>query len=154
MLVENRYGSHAVSARSEINRTDFSGSPSFASMLEQARQPAPAKVAMADSANDFDTAKADFTRMTRKQMFDWVNQQIKSGKMTLDESTPFITMTVRSDANGQPVDVDTDTEPMNFINSARGAIDGARWRNDAADVQYWSKALESMLKHQRVSIQA
>ncbi len=65
MLVENRYGSRAVSARSDINRTESSGSASFAAVLDQARQQTPAKVAVADTANDSDTAKADFSRMTR-----------------------------------------------------------------------------------------
>lgn len=32
--------------------------------------------------------QADFTRMTRKEVFDWMNDQIRSGKMSLDESSP------------------------------------------------------------------
>ena len=56
------------------------------------------------------TAKqADFNSMTRKEMSDWMNNQIRSGKMSLDESSPFLGMSLKiSVATGQPVDLATD----------------------------------------------
>jgi len=69
--------------------------------------------------------------MTRKEMFDWMNDQIRSGKMSLDESSPFLGMTMKiSVATGQPVDMATDTTRINFVEKARLGIEGARSNND------------------------
>lgn len=48
--------------------------------------------------------------MTRQEMTDWMNEQIRTGKMSLDESAPFMGMTMKiSVETGQPVDMATDT---------------------------------------------
>ena len=55
----------------------------------------------------------DFTSMTRQQLFDWMNGQIRSGAMSLDESSSFLGMTVKIDMRTlQPVDMATDTTPV------------------------------------------
>lgn len=84
----------------------------------------------AANAESTTTKKADFTNMTRKEMFDWMNDQIRSGKMSLDESSPFLGMTMKiSVATGKPVDMSTDTARINFVEKARLGIEGARSSN-------------------------
>jgi hypothetical protein len=69
--------------------------------------------------------KADFTGMTRQQLFDWMNGQIRSGAMSLDESTPFLGMTLKIDAQTmQPVDMASDTTPIDFMDRAKQGIAG------------------------------
>jgi len=69
--------------------------------------------------------------MTRQEMTDWMNEQIRTGKMSLDESAPFMGMTMKiSVETGQPVDMATDTTRINFIEKARLGIEGARSLDD------------------------
>lgn len=96
------------------------------------------------------TAKqADFTNMTRKEMFDWMNDQIRSGKISLDESSPFLGMTMKiSVASGQPVDMATDTTRINFVEKARLGIEGARSNSDPDLAKRLQAAIEVMLRQQ------
>lgn len=112
-------------------------SASFASALTAAAETATVK-------------KVDFTSMTRQEMFDWMNSQIRSGKMSFDESTPFLGMTVKiSVATGQPVDMSTDTTRINFVEKARLGIEGALSRNDPDEAKRLQIALAIMQKNQR-----
>ena len=91
---------------------------------------------------------ADFTSMTRQDLFDWMNGQIRSGNMSLDESTAFLGMTMKvSVATGQPVDMATDTTRINFMEKARAGIEGALSRNDPDLAKRLQLALTNMQKH-------
>ena len=96
------------------------------------------------------TAKqADFNSMTRKEMSDWMNNQIRSGKMSLDESSPFLGMSLKiSVATGQPVDLATDTARINFVEKARLGIEGARSNNDPDLAKMLQAAIEVMRRYQ------
>lgn len=91
----------------------------------------------------------DFTHMTRQQLFDWMNGQIKSGAMSLDDSSSFLGMTVKIDARtGQPVDMATDLTPVDFMDRARQGIAGALWRGDQGAAARLRAALETMQRYQ------
>ena len=93
--------------------------------------------------------QADFTSMTRKEMFDWMNVQIRSGKVSFDESSPFLGMSLKiSVATGQPVDMATDTTPINFVEKARLGIEGARSNNDPNLAKRLQAAIETMRRQQ------
>lgn len=95
--------------------------------------------------------QADFTSMTRQEMFDWMNDQIRSGKMSLDESSPFLGMTMKiSAATGQPVDMATDSTRIDFMAKARLGVEGARSRNDQDLVKKLQFAMEVMSRQQRL----
>lgn len=100
--------------------------------------------AQADGSKQTDSVQqTDFSSMTRQEMRDWVNDQIRSGNMTLDDSTPFVTMTMKMPVGGfAEVDAATDGERIDFTQRARSGIEGARSRND--DVT--AKLLESVLQ--------
>ena len=102
----------------------------------------PFSAAMASAQAD-GGKQTDFSSMTRQEMRDWVNDQIRSGNMTLDESTPFVSMTMKMPVGGfAEVDAATDGERIDFTQRARSGIEGARSRND--DVT--AKLLESVLQ--------
>lgn len=87
--------------------------------------------------------------MTRQQLSDWMNGQIKSGKMTFEESTPFLGMTVKvSVATGEPVDMSTDNTAYNFMDVAHQGIEGAKWRHDDQAAKALQEALATMQREQ------
>lgn len=96
------------------------------------------------------TAKqADFTSMTRQGMFDWMNDQIRSGKMSLDDSSPFLGMTMKvSVATGQSVDMAADSTRINFVEKARLGIEGALSNNDPDLAKRLQTAIDIMRKQQ------
>ncbi len=92
----------------------------------------------------------DFRNMTRQEMFDWMNDQIRNGKMSLDESSPFLGMTVKLSATtGQPVDMTTDTERFNFFEKARNGIEFARSRFDYDSAERLQTAIQTMERLQK-----
>ena len=97
--------------------------------------------------------QADFTSMTRQELFDWMNDQIRSGKMSLDESSPFLGMTMKiSAATGQAVDMATDTTRVNFIEKARRGIEGALSNNDQDLARRLTMAIDVMNRQQGQAI--
>jgi hypothetical protein len=96
---------------------------------------------------------ADFTSMTRQEMTDWMNEQIRTGKMSLDESAPFMGMTMKiSVETGQPVDMATDTTRINFIEKARLGIEGAQSLNDQKLAERLQRAIDKMHRSQGQAI--
>lgn len=91
----------------------------------------------------------DFTSMTRQELFDWMNGQIRSGNMTFDESTAFLGMTVKlSAATGQPVEMATDTTRIDFTEKARQGIEFYTSLFDYAAVERLQDALDTMQRSQ------
>ena len=93
----------------------------------------------AASAQSTDPAKAfDPTDASRQDVCDWVNGQIRSGQMSLRDSTAFVSLTVqapRAAAGADKVDV---------LDQARQAIGGAAFRGDQDDVARMGWALDRM----------
>ncbi|MBN9584076.1 MAG: hypothetical protein J0G34_01640 [Afipia sp.] len=120
--------------------------------VKDAKQVFPAAMSSAGAATDASSSgvtTTDFTGMTRQQLFDWMNGQIKSGAMSLDESSSFLGMTVKIDTRTmQPVDMASDTTPVNFMDRARGGIAGALSRGDQEGAARLQAALETMQRYQ------
>lgn len=88
----------------------------------------------------------DFTSMTRKELFDWMNSKISSGEMSLDDSSAFLGMTVKiSVGAGQsaPLALD-DRDRVNFMQMAQDGIAGAQSRNDATALKMLQTAMQIM----------
>jgi hypothetical protein len=92
----------------------------------------------------------DFTNMTRQQMRDWSNDQIRSGKMSLDESRPFMAMTMKIPVNGGSGEVPaaSDGERFDFTQKVRAGIEGAVSRNDDVTRQMLQSAMAIMQRYQ------
>jgi hypothetical protein len=118
------------------------GASAFASMLAEATNKTAATPAGEDDS-------PDFTSMTRQELSGWMNRQIRSGRMSLDESTPFLGMTMKvSVATGEPVDMASDSERIDFVAKARGGIAGALERRDYELLARLQAAVDRMLKTQ------
>lgn len=96
-----------------------------------------------------DTDKPDFTSMTRQQLADWMNEQLSAGKMTLDESSAFLGMTISIPVDGSKgPDMRADTTRFDFISKARLGIDGALSHNDPKLAARLEKAISIMQRTQ------
>jgi hypothetical protein len=95
-------------------------------------------------------ARADFSNMTRQQLRDWVNTEIRAGRMTLDESSPFVGMTIAIPVNGDTVAAERaiSVDRVDFLALTRGGIDGARWRHDDQAAASLERALQIMQQYQ------
>lgn len=134
-----------IDARSYLCRS----SQAFAATASQALVGTEETAKSAVNAESSSVTKADFNDMTRQQLFDWMNGQIRSGAMSLDESTPFLGMTLKIDAQTmQPVDMASDTAPVDFMDKARQGIAGALWRGDQDGAARLRAALDAMQRYQ------
>lgn len=97
--------------------------------------------------------KADFTSMTRQEMRDWMNDKIRSGKMTLDDSSPLMMMTMKIPVGGG-VEIPTagDNERIDFTERAHLGIEGALSRNDPEAAERLQATVDIMLKNQGKTI--
>ncbi|WP_415719346.1 hypothetical protein [Maridesulfovibrio sp.] len=96
----------------------------------------------------------DFTNATRKEVFDWMNNEIRAGRMSLDDSSPFMGMTLKvSVATGQSADMESDSTHINFMEKALLGLEAAETRNDFATARQLRSALNimntTMVKNQR-----
>lgn len=154
-----------------------SATSKIAMMMAQATNPAaartetPASVASALVAKSSQSGSApstapasigrtDFTSMTRQEMFDWMNSKIKSGEMSIHDSTPFLAMTLKipvGSGQGAPEVLDSQ-ERVNFMQQVQDGIKGALSRNDQEQAKRLQMALSTMSRFQgettRVDIRA
>jgi hypothetical protein len=87
--------------------------------------------------------------MTPNQLLSTVNNLIKSGKMSLDESSPLVPMMGPSTLTRVPGAVgglDPANQPMNFIATLQSGIAGAKWRGDTAEVTFLTTGLNALQK--------
>lgn len=91
--------------------------------------------------------------MTRQEMRDWMNQQVRSGKMSLDESFPLVAMTMKIPVGGsKEIPAAGDYERIDFMQRARQGIEGALSRGDAQAAKSLEIVLNVMLKNQGQAI--
>lgn len=91
----------------------------------------------------------DFTHMSRQEMRDWLNQQIRSGAMTLDESSPFMAMTMQLDANsGLDTGLGRNDPRGDFTQKVRDGITAARQRHDGTTLHMLESAMRTMQRYQ------
>lgn len=142
---------HMLTGRAQTgaggNRTDIGA---FQAVLAQKTQQA--SDATAGSAQQT-TRQVDFNDMTRQQMRDWVNTQIRSGQMSLDDSAPFMAMTMKVPVDGSPeIPAQNDPERINFAQRTRDGIAGALALNDPMNAKRLQAALDIMTRHQGQTI--
>jgi len=92
-----------------------------------------------------DQTAPDFTNMTRQDMRGWVNNQIRSGQMSLDDSRPFMAMTMKIPVGGNDeLPADSDNVRYDFTQKVRAGIEAALTRNDTATLQMLQSASRTM----------
>lgn len=128
---------------------------SIASLFSAAQRGASSSSATtAGASNEQPTASGgsgvqttDFTSMTRKELFDWMNSKIKNGEMSFDESTTFVSMTLSFPVDGAYTGLN-DTEHVNFMKAVEKGMLGAQQRNDTEMVERLQNTLRIMDRYQ------
>lgn len=95
--------------------------------------------------------QVDFTDMTRQEMRDWVNGEIRSGEMSLDDSRPFMAMTMKIPASGGPggeLPATSDGTRYDFTQRIRDGIQGALSRHDGQSAQMLETAMRTLQRYQ------
>ncbi|MEI8170487.1 MAG: hypothetical protein WCG50_12475 [Rhodoferax sp.] len=101
------------------------------------------------------TKQADFSNMTRHDMRDWVNTQIRSGEMSLDDSRPFMAMTMKIPVGGGlggELPAESDGTRYDFTQKVRDGIQGALSRNDETSVKILESAMKIIQRYQGQTI--
>jgi hypothetical protein len=100
----------------------------------------PAPAASAEETETNDQEKPDFSSLTRSDLVDWVNDEIKSGRMNVKDSTPFVTLSLGSaNEEGKSINIAGDTREYDFIKLAQDGIEGALYFGEtdlAESLQY------------------
>ena len=131
---------HAASPTPVATSPSQSSTATFADILAQQVPP------VDDSSEGSEETPLRFDSMTRQELFDWMNQQLRSGNMSFEDSTAFLGMTIKFDAaTGQMVDMQTDTTRHNFLATARDGLAGALWRHDQPAADRLQRAIDIML---------
>lgn len=104
-------------------------------------------------SSDAGIQQADFTHMTRKGLADWMNAQIKSGRMSLDDSSGLLGMTMAVPVNAPSGRLTLDDRAqIDFFALAQDGMAWARQHGDSAQLQTLQKAMDIMTQHQGESI--
>lgn len=93
------------------------------------------------------TSNYDFTNMSPKQMLGAVNDLIKSGKMSLDESSSLVGMMGNSQlikATNASSTADISNQPVDFIAKLKQLIAFDQSINNTAGIEYANKALSAL----------
>lgn len=95
--------------------------------------------------------KYDFTNMTKSQMRETVNKLIKSGQMTLDESSSLVGIMgdlPQVSADGTYYTPDTSNQKIDFIAALKQSIDFNQSIGNISGITYDNKALTALEKLQ------
>jgi hypothetical protein len=121
--------------------------PSQRPQVSPAERPAATAFSAALSAASTSSASpADFTSMTRLEMREWANAQVRSGNMSLDDSRPFMAMIMKIPVGGGVGAAENDSTRYDFMQQARDGILGARSRNDDTTLKMLESAISIMLR--------
>lgn len=111
----------------------------FATAMASAAAPVPAGIDVPKSA--------DFTRMSRKELFDWMNAEIRGGRLSLDDSSGLLSLAARGPLAADSA-VPDDTMRCDFVSLARDGIETARLRPDPGAQAMLETAMAVMLRAQ------
>lgn len=128
---------HSISTRSPVAQPDVTAQLST-------KVAAPATDESASSAEE---NNIDFRNMSRDDLKTWINEELKAGNMTLEESTPFMLMTLN--LNAETLEPVGGAEPVNFMEMANRVAEFHRSIGNNESADGLERALEIMQKNQR-----
>lgn len=89
----------------------------------------------------------DFRYMSRDDLKVWINEEIKAGNMTLEESRPFMLMTLNLDASTlEPIE---GAKLVNFMDMAKNVAEFHRSIGKHDSAEGLDRALDIMKNEQR-----
>jgi hypothetical protein len=146
MRIEAGVNSLYGSQRSQAAVDRSANSTSFSAVLSASQ---------AGASQASSTKQVDFTSMSRQELRDWTNSQIRSGEMSLDDSRPFMAMSMKipvSGGLGGELSAGSDDTQYNFTQKVRDGIQGALSRGDETTLKMLESAMQIMQKRQGQTI--
>ncbi|MGO4382468.1 hypothetical protein [Pseudoduganella sp. RAF53_2] len=95
-------------------------------------------------------AQFDFTNISPQKMFEAMNELIRDGKMTLDESSPLLGM-IPTQLSSPAYDGEIPKafyEPVNFFEKLREGMEAASSRNEYTSLARMKRAFDSLSRCQ------
>lgn len=133
--------SDAITAKSLIRNTVAkSADGKFGSVLEAA--------ASTTESAPKSAGKIDFTNITPKELRETVNDLIKNGKMTLDESGSLLLLMMRDISPVNQGTEESKNQPMNVMAILRDGISDALSRNDQRTAYYAQLSIDALQRSQ------
>ncbi|WP_319759151.1 hypothetical protein [Maridesulfovibrio sp.] len=140
---------------SQADQTNLQGQPENSADVKATQVEETAIPKNSTATNESTPDKADesstinFSDATRKELLDWMNGEVRGGRMSLDESFPLMSMTLKISATtGQSMSMETDQTRINFEEKARLGLEAANARNDLETAKQLRIALNIMAKNQ------
>ena len=131
-------------------RTESTG---FAAILIATEEQATAVAGVSGQKSLASASTVDFTSMTRRDLFDWMNDKIKSGEMSLDDSRGFLgmasQMAVGADLNAAIMP--DDQERVDFVQAARTRLSNALERREVGLADLMKTTISVMQDHQAMA---
>lgn len=89
--------------------------------------------------------EVNFASMSRNDLRSWINEQLKAGRISHDDawSLAFMTMNIPVDGSSMGDNMD---KPVNFLEMARGGLQGAHQRSDKTTEEMLDSVLKVMSK--------
>lgn len=130
--------------------TESSAGADFSKVMQEAKSTSKSEqVANVDHASEPASNAPNFRSMTVADLRDWVNNELDQGRMTLDESSAFIGLgLVIPNGNEESNHYALNVEKRNFISSAQGHIEYAKFINDPVYEGKFQTALDIMNRSQ------
>ncbi len=105
----------------------------------------PQKPPVSDSGQSTTTPlKADFGNMTARQLQQWLQRSLASGKVPAEQESVFKTL-IYSATNGEAKNAD---KLVNFSEKAQEGLQSAMRRKDSSSMLYWAHAVKTMKQYQ------
>lgn len=101
-----------------------------------------------NQSNTTQETTVDFSQMSSNEMRNWINNQLKEGKMSLDESAHFLPMTIAIPIENNDLQSNILNKKINFFEKTLSGIQGALSRNDQKSAQQLQAALNIMKQNQ------
>lgn len=133
-----------LSQRAAMANVKPAAARSFASVLETAVK---STVTASQDKAGTTVAPADFTHMTRQGLLDWMNPKIRSGELSLDDTSPLLALTLKMPAVGPSPGLDNQ-EFVDFMQTARNGIAWAQQNNEPNTLKLLQSALSLMQRYQ------
>ena len=89
-----------------------------------------------------------FDEMSRKQLSDWLNKGLETGKIPAEQEQAFRVLLYSAKTESSDDQSGTDTAAVDFMAKAKEAIQSAVQRNDTSSIRFWAGAMATMNQFQ------
>jgi len=144
MRVDSGTSYQNYNQQSQLINSDTKRQASFATTLSNVQ---------VENADHDSPSKVDFTNMTKKDLFNWMNEEVRAGRITVEESSTFLTMTITAKPDEHGVykvqNKPDDKVNFNFYKLVNDSIEYAKSQNDEYALEHLRMTKGVMERYQQ-----